>query len=240
MTRLASLPLGQIIPVPNMRVPKQGAQAIPFICDFNIAQTLEGDLRGAFDSGVFDIVQSVFIDNKDNAGTFTLTMPGAGPNGSGVIQAQPYTQGYYPVSPAVGDGRFSVFSGDGEIVPVTFYNVPMPYFVWGPTPGVLIVPSLTNLPVLITPTINGDNQLVAGGANAIKLYRGVFSVDAPAVLKFTDGPGGALLFATQLTAGGSLFFQPSGIPWFVTTPGNDLTVNVSAAVNMYGGFGYVG
>lgn len=239
MNAITPLPRGQIISVPNMRVPSQGAQAAPFVLDFTNVTALDGDLQGSYQTGVFDFVQSVFIDNKDNSSTFSLVFPGAGPKGQ-TIQAQPNSQGYYPCSPVMGDGRFVASTSQGQLVPIIFYNIPMPYVTWGPVPGVLVVPALTNAALNLTPCIAGDNQLVAGAPlKTVKLYRGMFSVANPTVLKFTDGPAGTLLFAAQLTAGGSLTFQASGVPWLTGTVGKDLTLNSSAAVNMYGGYGYV-
>ncbi len=240
MNAITPIPLGQIIPVPNMRVPRQGSQMMPFLLDFTNTGALEGSLRGAFDSGEFDFAQSVWIDNKNNNSTVTISFPGAGPKGQD-IQAQPLTQGYYPVSPVVGDGRFTATTTQGQTVPIAFYNVPMPYFTWGPVPGVLIVPALTNSNRIDAIGGAGDLQLVPGVAlKTIKLYRAVLSVDSPTVVKFTDGPGGAIIAPpATLTAGGSLTLQPSGVQWGTTSAGNDLTLNFSAACNSYLGIGYV-
>jgi hypothetical protein len=56
---------------------------------------------------------------------------------------------------------------------------------------------------------------------------------------FQDGNVGATLFSALLTAGGSVTFDVSGVPWFNTSDGNGLFLNASAACNIYGGFGYV-
>lgn len=239
MNALTPIKLGQIIPVPNMRVPKQGAQSLPIILDFTTLSALYGDLRPAFDSGEFDLVQSVFIDNSANSVSTTINFPGAGPKGQNVT-AQPFSQGYYPVSPSVGDGRFTASSGGGVAVPIAFYNVPMPYVTWGPGTNAVVVPNLQNLPFDPLALGVGNTQLVPGvGGQTTKLYRGIMSVDGGTILKFTDGPGGTVLFSAYLTAGGSLTFQASNVPWFnPTTAGNDLTLNSSAAVNLYGAIGY--
>lgn len=230
---------GNIIAVPNMRLPEQGAQAVPVTLDFTANTTFDGDLSACFGTGVFDFAQSVFIDNKDNQTTLTLTFPGVGNRGQ-VIQVQPLTQGYYPISPGMGDGRFTAFTAGGQIIDVIFFNVAMPYFTWGPLPGVLVVPALSSRAFAPLALALGDNQLVAGvGGQTIKAYRGIFGVDNPAILKFTDGPGGTVLFTADLSALGSLTWQASGVPWITTGVGNDLTLNSSAAVNLYGGMGYV-
>ncbi len=109
-----------------------------------------------------------------------------------------------------------------------------------PVPGVTVTPPLNNSNFDVEPLIAGDNVLVAGVAlKSVKLYRGIFTVGAATILKFTDGAAGTVLFTAYLTAGGSLTFQPSGIPWITTSNGNALILNSSQAVNGYGGFGYV-
>ena len=224
-----------------MRKPEQQSQSLPLLLDFTNTAALEGDLASAFQSGVFDFAQSVFIDNLENASELTLNFPGAGPKGQNVT-AQPFSQGYYPVSPAVGDGRFTATTSQGIVIPVTFYNVPMPYFTWGPAANAVIVPALQNLAFNPLALILGDNALVAGvGGKTIKVYRGMFQVDNATVLKFTDGPAGTVLMSgTLLTPGSALFFSATNVPWWnATTAGNDLTLNSSAAVNLYGGMGYV-
>ena len=128
---LLFIPLGNIIPVPNMRVPVQGAQALPIVVDLTVNTAVDGSLEAAYESGVFDFPQSVFIDNSGNGSTLTLLFPGAGPVGQSIV-VQANWQGIFPSSPAMGDPRFSVSSAGGVKIPITFYNVPMPYFSWGP------------------------------------------------------------------------------------------------------------
>lgn len=239
MSAPALLRLGNIVPVPNMRVPLQGAQCAPFVADFTNTDTLEGDLRGAFDSGAFDYAQCIFIDNKDNASTFTLTMPGTGQKGF-AIQAQPYSQGLYPITCPQGDGRFTAHTVQGQIISICFYNVPMPLYTSGPASGVLVVPALTNLAV-DTPSVNGNKVLIAGVAlQTIKIYRMILDVDNPLNARFYSNAGGTLLFGPAfLTAGGSVTMQASGVPWMTTLAGQDYVVNGNAVVNMGGSIGYV-
>jgi hypothetical protein len=240
MNILTPIKMGQIIPVPNMRKPKQGAQGLPIILDFSVGTSLQGDLTSAFLSGEFDFAQSVYIDNQDSSSTLVLTFPGGGPKGHRII-AQPFSQGYYPCSPSVGDGRFVATSAGGVQVPVTFYNVAMPFVTWGPTTNAVVVPTLQNVAFAPLMLNNGNNQLVAGiGGETVKFYRGIFQVDGAAILTWTDGPGGAVLFTVDLTVpGASATFQATNVPWWnATSVGNDLTLNSNAAVNLYGGFGY--
>lgn len=223
---------------PNLAIP-QASMAISSVLDFTAGTVVAVDLTAEYMDGKLDFIQSVFIDNADNSSVIDLTFTG-GPNPQR-IRAQANSQGWYPVSWPVGATRLSATTQGGIKVSVMFANFAMPYIAWGPASGVTVVPPLTN--VALQPlnfAAPGSQQLVAGvAAQSVKLYRGIFSVDQPTVLKFQDGNGGATLFSAQLTAGGSLTFQASGINWFNTSAGNGLYLNSSAACNVYGGFGYV-
>lgn len=127
------VPLGNIVSVPNMRLPKQGAQALSIDVDLTKNTALDGSFQEAFESGMFDFPQSVFIDNSGNPNAFTLTFTGVPPAGQQIIAAAG-TQGFYPISPAMGDPNFTVATAGGVKVPVIFYNVPLPYFVWNTAP----------------------------------------------------------------------------------------------------------
>lgn len=233
---VANIFRGSVVPVPNMRIPDQGAQALPILLDFTNSAALDGNMQSEFDGGEFDFAQSVFIDNSNNSSNLILTLPGIGQRGQAIVAA-PYTQGYYPCSPPMGDPRFTAATSLGQQVPIIFYNIPIPYFVWGSNSGGPGIVNLAFAPLILA---NGNTQLVAGVAGTTtKLWRGMFEVDAPCILKFTDGPGGAVLWTADLSTLGSVTFNLGALPWFLTlTKGADLTVNSSAAVNLYGGMGY--
>jgi hypothetical protein len=218
---------------PGNAVPEQGNRELPLTLDFSNIGMISDTLFNEQSSSQIDFIQSVYIDNSGNAGEFTITF-----NGMQTIIAQPYTQGIYPVI-ASGALSYIAKTPQGIKIPLIFSNMAKPFATWGPVPGVSVTPPLVN-DAMDGALALGDNVLVAAVAGqSVKLYRGIFSVDAPTILEFTDGPGGAVLFAALLTAGGSLTFQPSGIPWATTSVGNSLILNSSAAVNGYGGFGFV-
>jgi len=218
--------------------PSQGNMILPMRLDLTGASSLDVDLSEEIQTGKFDFVQTIFVDNSQNTAQTVIVFNDAMTGGYRLV-VQPYRQGWFPTPTPKGECRFTVQTNGALIVPIKLANHAVPYFEYGPEDGALVVPALTNA-AYSGALAMGDNVLVAGVlAQAIRLYRGIFSVDAPTVLSFTDGPGGALLFAAQLTAGGSVTFQGSGVPWFAASTGNDLILNSSAAVNMYGGFGYV-
>ncbi len=181
----------------------------------------------------------MWIDNADNSAPIDIFFGGLPVYGTQRIRAQAFSQGWYAVSWPLGMARITAQSQEGVHVDVIFANYAMPYVVYGPAAGVTVVPPLTNFALNVVAVGAGGNvQLVAGVAlQTIRLYRGIFEVDAPTTLKWTDGPGGTVLFTAFLTTGGGVTFAPSGISWFATTAGNDLTLNSSAACNLYGGYG---
>jgi hypothetical protein len=215
--------------------PRSGNRELSITLDFTNVGTIFDDLSPEMQQSEIETIQSLYIDNSANPSPFTITFF---PSYQSIV-AQPFTQGIYPVI-CWGRLAYKAVTSQGIKIPVIFSNTAKTFAVWGPVPGVTVTPALTNLNFDVEPMNAGDNQLVAGVANeTVKLYRGIFSVGAATLLKFTDGPAGTVLFTMFLQAGGSLTFEPSGIPWFVTSAGNALTLNSSNAVNGYGGFGYV-
>lgn len=223
----------------NLALPVAGSIALSATLDFTTATTIALDYTNEQVQGKLDFIQSVYIDNADNTAPLDLTFAG-GPIPQRV-RAQANSEGWYPVSWPKGEFRLTAASGGGVKINVIFANFAMPYIVWGPVPGVTVVPPLTNLALNALNFAGAGNQqlVAAGAAQSIKLYRGIFSVDSPTILTWTDGAGGTVLFAAQLTAGGSCTFNATGIPWFNTSAGNALVLHSSAACNVYGGFGYV-
>lgn len=220
---------GSAIPAQAGYAPENPA-FLPFTLDFTTLGTLNMDLLRHQERGRLKFTQSVYIDNSNNFSGLTLTFVGTGQ----VIIAPPLTQGDYPIKIGTGPIRFSAVAAIGQKVSLIFSNMPAQGYLWSTGGNVTIIPFA---PLVL---VNGNNQLVPGLAGTtVKLWRGMFEVDGPAILKFTDGPGGALLWSVDLTTLGSVSFNQQQFPWFATlTKGNDFTLNSNAVVNLYGGFGY--
>lgn len=227
------------IQTPNLAQPDAGSMLIPLVLPFGGVTSINVDLTQEIELGKLDFIQSVYIDNADNASAIDLVFHG-GPVDYRV-RALGNQQGWFPVSWPKGATRLTANSNAGANITVMFANFAMPYYANAPTPGITIVPPLTNVPLDTFALVAGvPRQLVAGvAAKSVQLYRGLISVDAPCILKFQDGNGGATLFSAFLTVGGGLTFQASGVPWFATTAGNGLFVVSSANVNLYGAESYV-
>lgn len=223
---------------PNLALALEGSNGISLPLDFSAGAPIMVDVTSEMMDSKTKFIQSIYIDNADNAAPLDLTFYGAPIPQR--IRAQAFSQGWYPISWPVGNGLIKANTTTGQVINVILANFAMPYLVWGPAAGVTVTPNLVNPALDQAIGAGSDTQLVAGiGGESVKLYRGIFSVDQPTILTFTSGVAGTLLFAAQLTAGGSLTFQASGIPWFAALNGADLTLHSSAACNLFGGFGYV-
>jgi hypothetical protein len=214
--------------------------ALPLRLDFTTMGLVAYDLLETLQAGEMNFIQSVFIDNIDNAAPLILTVISNAPPFQRIV-AQPYTQGWYPITFPLNSAQFTAQTSEGQTVDVIFCNHAMPYFTYGAVPGVLIVPPLTNPVVNYAAAGPSDHVLVAGAlGKTTKLYRAIINIDAPTTLTITDGAGGAVLIGPFfLTTGGSFTLAPSGIPWLTGSVNTDLVLHATAAANVGGGIGYV-
>lgn len=218
--------------------PKQGDRELPVTLDFTNAGTIRDSLATEQQSGQIDMVQSVYIDNQDNAAPLILTFQDTFQR----VVAQPYTQGIYPVI-SQGQINFTAQTAQGQRINVIFSNIQKRYTVWGAVPGVLIVPPLTNPAINLAPSAAADNVLVAAVPNTtIKVYRVMLAFGAAASVAFYSNPSAGanrLSGDFPMFAGGSITMQPTGIPWMTTLNGQSLVLLSSAAVNIGGILGYI-
>lgn len=120
-----------LLQIGNARMPVQGSSAATIILDFTGASSLSLNFRSAYDSGAFDFIQCVFIDNSQNPNAFTLICTRTGQEGFRII-AEPNSQGIYPITMHPQDGELVGETTIGVEIPLVFYNCPMPIGTWGP------------------------------------------------------------------------------------------------------------
>jgi hypothetical protein len=233
-----------VIKVPNLCQPYlEGAKACQadFVFTAASGSVIFGDLVQEITLGALDFVQSVWIDNSQNSQTFTLTIAGILNNGQ-IINAKPFSQGYYQVTPGYGPGfRFSGTTTQLLDVPVAFYNIPMPYGTWN------VMPPYVHAAPNFAPLVVGDNVFgpAAVAGQSVKLYRVLFTAAGAVNLQWFNGPSANLLPLSglfTLFAGGSLMLPPCFAeepPWLQTTIGNALILNASAAVQLGGAADYI-
>lgn len=90
--------------------------------------------------------------------------------------------------------------------------------------------------VAINAASSGDNTLVAATAGqTIRVHKLFLIASGTVNIKFRDGTAGTDFHpAIPLYAGGGVTLDFDGDPWFVTTAGNALALNLSAAVQVSG------
>lgn len=223
----------------NLAQPDQGARILPIDLDFTTAtgiiNTQDFDLVQEKEGGRIDIVQTVFIDNSLNCTPFFLTVKGVGAFGR-VVQAAPFTQGYYEL-PIEDVPRFTAATAQRGKVPITFYNVALPYVVW--PCDVPTTPQALQIAALVI----GDNVIIPAVADkSANMFRLDFDVSAPVNLQFFDGASaGALPLTGVMTfnAQGSLFWPLDRKPWLRTTPGNALVMTATVAAQLGGKMDFI-
>lgn len=218
--------------------PKSGNKELPVPLDFTAVGVINDGLYQEQSQSQIETIQCVYIDNSQNNAPFSIRFRKT----QQLIVAQALTQGIYPVIEP-GAIEYQASTTPGIIIQLIFSNSAKPYAVWGPVPGVTVVPVLTNAPLNFQPLAAADNTLIAGvPLKTIKVYRMLVTFGAGSNVEFFSGPSAGLNNLSgiiNMFAGGSIMLQPSGIPWFVTAVGDGFVMNSSGAVNMGGLIGYV-
>lgn len=82
---------------------------------------------------------------------------------------------------------------------------------------------------------SGGNVLVTGvSKKRVLCYRLLLVVGGATNLTYQDGPSTNLTGAMPMLANGSQIFDLSNLPWFQTSPSNDLVLNSTNAVQVSG------
>lgn len=151
----ANLPSFQIT---ARRNPSQGSRAIQLYFDLTAATNIAGDLLLEIEGGHIDFLQSIKIDNSDNASQFIMEFPGIGSHGDRVV-VPPNTMGTYPIFVTPGRLQYIARSVGGVAVLVTLFNIELPYVNWA-----TIAPPAP-LPTSVVTGIETDHSGVIAAAN---------------------------------------------------------------------------
>jgi hypothetical protein len=116
-------------PVFNALVPKEGPKVVPVLLNYSQfgfgSNSFNVDFRDLIEGGQIYCIQSVFIDNWNNATEVDVTVQGTGQ----VVRCPANSQGVFPVF-AQKVARFTVSSTATADVPTFWLNVPVaPYIV---------------------------------------------------------------------------------------------------------------
>lgn len=110
-------------------VPQQGSRALSVLLAFNTlaTQSINDDLTNEQAQGQIEFVQSVYIDNADNAQKFTLQIL------EGNVQrivAKANTQGYYPLIAPNGKLSYSASTTGNVNINIIWMNIFVNTIVW--------------------------------------------------------------------------------------------------------------
>ena len=105
--------------------------------------------------------------------------------------------------------------------------------------GMTVAPvNMLSARVNFEPATAGNNTLVAGvAAQTIRVYRLILTLSASSDLEVRDGTT-TVLADLYARTGVTLDLVPQDKEWFLTTAGNGLILNSSAAVNIGGRIWY--
>lgn len=109
----------------NQTVPKEGPKVVPINVDLTTGAAVLVDLVVDVEMGIISFVQGVFIDNSENTESITVSTETV--NQSVTLEAG--AQGFVPLF-ASNTPKFTFQSAGAVVVPVFFYNVPLPACVW--------------------------------------------------------------------------------------------------------------
>lgn len=151
----ANLPSFQIT---ARRNPSQGSRAIQLLFDLTTASEISGDLLLEIEGGHIDFLQSVKIDNSDNASQFIMEFPGIGSHGDRIV-VPPNTMGTYPIFVTPGRLLYTARTAGGVTVLITLFNIELPYVNWS-----TIAPPQP-LPTSVVTGVENDHSGVIAAAN---------------------------------------------------------------------------
>lgn len=114
--------------VSNQLIPEEGPKAVPLLLDFASSDSYVLDYQNMQSRAFISLVQTVFIDNSQNAVEVSVEVGSIGQR----IRAAAHTQGYFPI--LVPNPIRLVFHGAGAgVTPFFLLNMPIA-LVWN-TPG---------------------------------------------------------------------------------------------------------
>lgn len=188
--------------ISNGLAPAQGPKGLSLNLDFSAAVTIRGDFLLEETQGIIQGIQSVFVDNSQNASAVTITF--------GVTQQRlvipANSQLTAPVF-AVDQLSFTATSVGAVIVPVTFLNVPMPFASWGSvTVNSTLVPTTgvyTDRSGSIAVGNTSQQAMAANGARKRLIIQNPATETEVLYVNFTAAANSATKISLELVPGGS-------------------------------------
>jgi|SRR5882672_2797875 len=98
-------------------------------------------------------------------------------------------------------------------------------------------------PIISVPyNSSAANDTVAAAAVAgkkLEIYRILLVITGATTITFKDGAGTSLTGPMDISALGQITLDPTSLPWFETSAGNDFIINSSAATKVAGKIDYI-
>lgn len=182
-----------------MRRPESHPIALPVVLNFTGVSRIEFDLEREQTLQSIDFVQTIYVDNSDNANTLTLTFPG----GQRIV-IPATAQGYYPVAATIGKFVLVAETLPGVQIPIFMLNVPVPSFQWGP-----VNVDIANVTATFTPTVG----VAAAAAQVAAASAELFAANANAIRRIVRNPSGNI---------NSVYINFGGVP--ATAAGDSLEI----------------
>lgn len=145
-------------PVSNGYAPEGGPKALPISLDFTAIAAIAIDLVQELQSGAINMIQSVYIDNSNNANAFTLLWDQTGQR----IVVPALAGGIWPVITPKDNSRFIASTVAGPVIGIILLNVPMPLTQWGPQ-----TLNVGNVNPVIVPFTDRSGFIAAGGVSQV-------------------------------------------------------------------------
>lgn len=118
------------IPIFNALFPKEGPKSIPVTLNFANQQSFNVDLTLLQQRGFIKTIQSVWVDNSQNASALSIQVAGS----NQTVKIPGNSQGCLPIFvPA--SAQFVISCAGGQNATIYFTNVPLPAAVWSATSG---------------------------------------------------------------------------------------------------------
>lgn len=111
--------------VNGQMLPPEGPRAVPLLLDFSQTQEYDLNLQNMQSRNFLSMVQSVFVDNSNNASPLSIAFPNTGQT----IKLAPGRQGYFVVL-CPNPSSVSFISAGGVVVTVFLLNYPVTNHDW--------------------------------------------------------------------------------------------------------------
>lgn len=197
-------PITHPIAVANQAMPPGNAsKTIPMVADLTAQTTVSFDLTNANRQGLFEFLQSCYIDNSANLQSLTLQFSGS----NQIVICPPNSQGWVPVL-SINPPIITASSTGGVKVPLYFCNVPMPVGFWSTIAAGAATPLNLTSRSVASSAAGASTQLMP--ANTARRYFGIVAPQGATIwINPLGGVAGANAVDCFALSNGQVYEPPS-------------------------------